>query len=97
MGEVCLRRNDHMKSTCIIRKIDELGRIVLPMELRRILDIHERDSIEIFIEHGAIVLKKHENSCYFCGSTKGVTLFKGKSICTVCLKELKDLKKTDFI
>ena len=60
-----------MKSTGIVRKVDDLGRIVLPIELRRTLDIHERDSIEIFVDGNQIVLKKYSPACIFCGRGGG--------------------------
>ena len=59
-----------MKSTGIIRKVDELGRIVLPIELRNALNIAQKDPLEIFVEGSSIILKKHEDNCIFCGSTK---------------------------
>lgn len=80
-----------MKSTGIVRKVDELGRIVLPIELRRTLDIAEKDSLEIYVEGSAIVLKKFRPSCIFCDSCKDVTIFKGKNVCPKCLKELKSV------
>lgn len=78
-----------MKSTGIVRKVDELGRIVLPIELRRTLDIAEKDSLEIFVDDDKIVLKKYEPTCVFCGNSKDVVSFKGKNICPACLSELK--------
>ena len=77
-----------MKSTGIVRKVDELGRIVLPIELRRTLDIAERDALEIYVDGTSIVLKKHESSCVFCGSSKNVTVFKEKNVCAACMQEL---------
>ncbi len=77
-----------MKSTGIIRKVDELGRVVIPIELRRSLGISVRDSLEIFVEGQLIVLKKHETSCVFCGSEENVTEFKGKPICADCVSAL---------
>ncbi len=77
-----------MKSTGIIRKVDELGRVVIPIELRRSLGISVRDSLEIFVEGQLIVLKKHETSCVFCGSEENVTEFKGKPICSDCVSSL---------
>ena len=59
-----------MKSTGIVRKVDELGRIVLPIELRRTLDISEKDTLEIYVEGSAIVLRKYRPSCIFCDSTR---------------------------
>lgn len=78
-----------MKSTGIVRKVDELGRIVLPIELRRTLDIAEKDSLEIYVDDNRIILKKYEPTCVFCGSSKDVLSFKGKNICPSCLNELK--------
>lgn len=78
-----------MKSTGIVRKVDELGRIVLPIELRRTLDIAERDALEIYVEGASIVLKKYRPSCIFCDSSKDVVAFKGKNVCPKCLKEIK--------
>lgn len=78
-----------MKATGIVRKVDELGRIVLPIELRRTLDIAERDALEIFVDGNSVVLKKYGPRCVFCNGGKGVETFKGKSICPKCLKELQ--------
>ncbi len=78
-----------MKSTGITRKIDELGRIVLPIELRRTLEISERDSMEIFVEEDAIILKKFKKSCVFCGSEDGIIDFKNKCVCSECVATLK--------
>ena len=78
-----------MKSTGIVRKLDELGRITLPIELRRTLDIAEKDALEIYVSDDSIILKKYEPSCIFCGNSKDVVSFKGKNICPKCLEELK--------
>ena len=64
-----------MKATGIVRKIDELGRIVLPIELRRNLNIDIKDPLEIYVEEGMIILKKYEPSCIFCGDAHDVTSF----------------------
>jgi len=77
-----------MKSTGIVRKIDELGRIVLPMELRKILNINVKDSMEIYVEGENIVLRKYEPCCIFCGSSNNITNFKEKNVCEKCKKEL---------
>lgn len=79
-----------MKATGIVRKVDELGRIVLPKSLRKSLEIDEKDPLEMFVEEdGSIVLQKYEPQCIFCGSTKDVAEYKGKDICSACLEELK--------
>ena len=80
-----------MKSTGIVRKVDELGRIVLPIEMRRTLDIGEKDALEIYVEGSSVILKKYKPSRVFCDATKDITVFKGKNICPKCLKELKEL------
>jgi transcriptional pleiotropic regulator of transition state genes len=78
-----------MRSTGIVRKVDELGRIVLPVELRRTLDIAEKDALEIFIDRANIILKKYEPACIFCGDAKEVINYRGKNICQACMKELR--------
>lgn len=78
-----------MKSTGIVRKVDELGRVVLPIELRRTLDIAEKDALEIYVDGATIILKKYEPACIFCGNAKNIVSYKGKNICPDCLKELK--------
>lgn len=77
-----------MKSTGIVRKIDGLGRVVLPIELRRTLDIAESDALEIFVDNSTIVLKKYQPACIFCDNARDIIAFKGKNICPNCLKEL---------
>lgn len=78
-----------MKSTGIVRKVDELGRIVLPIELRRTMDIAERDALEIYVDGPSIILRKYEPACIFCGSAKDVISYKEKNICAACMQELK--------
>lgn len=78
-----------MKSTGIIRKIDELGRIVLPIEIRHTLGIAQKDPIEIYVEGQNIILKKYQPSCIFCGETENATTFKGKVVCEKCIDALK--------
>ena len=80
-----------MKSTGIVRKVDELGRIVLPIELRRTLEIAERDSLEIYVEGSTIILKKYEPACIFCNDAKDVVNYKGRNICRTCLEEMKKI------
>lgn len=74
-----------MKSTGIVRKVDELGRIVLPIELRRTLDIAERDEMEISVDRDIIMLKKYQPSCILCGRPKDIITYKGKNICKYCI------------
>lgn len=77
-----------LKSTGIIRKVDELGRIVLPIEIRRTLDIAERDELEIFMENDQIVLQKFEPSCIFCSSSNGLVSYNDKNVCRECIRKL---------
>ena len=76
-----------MKSTGVVRKLDELGRVVLPIDLRRRMDITDRDSMEIFTDGNMIILKKYAPSCSFCSNAGELTVFKGKNICSECLAE----------
>ena len=62
-----------MKSTGIVRKVDELGRIVLPIEMRRTLDIAEKDPVEIYVEGDSVILRKYQASCVFCDSVKEIS------------------------
>ena len=77
-----------MKSTGIVRKVDELGRIVLPIELRRTLDISEKDALEIYVDGPSIILKKYEPACVFCGNANNVNVFKNKNVCESCKNEI---------
>lgn len=79
-----------MKSTGIVRKVDELGRVVLPIELRRTLDIHVKDSLEIYVDGDSIILKKYEPACIFCGNAMDVVNIKGKNICRNCLRDINE-------
>ncbi len=77
-----------MKSTGIVRKIDELGRIVIPMELRKHFGIDIKDPLEIYVEDGNIILSKYEPACIFCGEKKGVVVYKNKSVCESCRQRI---------
>ena len=77
-----------MKSTGVVRQLDTLGRIVLPIELRRTMDIGVKDMLEIFVEDEKIILKKYHPSCIFCSDARDVVPYKGKLVCKNCLKEL---------
>ncbi len=78
-----------MKSTGIVRKVDELGRIVLPIELRRTLGIEEKDRIEIFVEGESVILRKYHPACIFCDNAKDLILYKGKNICQDCIRSME--------
>ncbi|BBB91171.1 MAG TPA: AbrB/MazE/SpoVT family DNA-binding domain-containing protein [Methylomusa anaerophila] len=73
-----------MESTGIVRKIDELGRVVLPMKLRRTIGIAEKDGLEIYVDNDRIILRKYVPACVFCGSTDEIANFKGKNVCKEC-------------
>ena len=79
-----------MKSTGIVRNVDELGRIVIPKEMRKKIDIGSSDPIEIYVEDDKIILQKYKNVCAFCGNSESLVSFKGKNICTECIKEIKE-------
>ena len=78
-----------MKSTGIIRNVDDLGRIVIPIEYRRMLGVALRDPMEISVEGSTVVLRKHETTCVFCGTAARFSPFKGRTICENCRSELK--------
>ena len=77
-----------MKSTGIVRRIDELGRIVLPAELRRTMGMKERETLEIFVDGSTIVLKKYNPACIFCDNEKDIFEFRGKNVCPRCFQEM---------
>ena len=79
-----------MKSTGIVRKVDELGRIVLPNELRRTLGIEEKDRIEIFVDGESIILRKYQPACIFCDNAKDIINYKGKNICPDCIRAMNE-------
>lgn len=82
-----------MKSTGIVRKIDELGRVVIPMELRRTMAIENLDPLEIFVDGDKIVLKKYNPGCTLCGSIDNLKHLSGKPICTACITEVIRLQE----
>ncbi|MEG0133372.1 MAG: AbrB/MazE/SpoVT family DNA-binding domain-containing protein [Clostridium sp.] len=77
-----------MKSTGVVRKVDDLGRIVIPIELRRTLDIDLKDPLEIYVDGDQIILKKYEPACIFCEEVKGIKNYSGKNICPSCAKNI---------
>ena len=80
-----------MKATGIVRPVDALGRVVIPVELRRNLGIKTEDSLEIFVDGQYIMLKKYEPSCVFCGEVNDVKLIHCKTVCSKCIEEMKKL------
>lgn len=81
-----------MKATGIVRKVDELGRVVIPIELRRTLNIDIKDALEIFVDKDQIVLKKYEPCCIFCGEYRETRYVKNKLLCQSCIDEIKESK-----
>jgi transcriptional regulator, abrB family len=90
LQKVTLRRKN-MKATGIIRRVDELGRVVIPIEIRNQFNIVEKDPIEIYVDDSSIILKKYEPNCVFCGNTNDLIEYKGKLVCEKCSKELNIL------
>lgn len=78
-----------MKASGIIRQVDELGRLVLPIELRKKMNIKSKDFIEFWVDGQEIILKKYEPSCIFCNDSENMMNYKGKNICAKCFAELK--------
>ncbi len=83
-----------MKSTGIVRKVDELGRVVIPIELRRTLGIGEKDALEIYVDGERIMLKKYEPACIFTGNAENLVYFKGKLVSKDCIDELLESYET---
>lgn len=79
-----------MKSTGIVRNVDELGRIVVPKEMRKQMGIANSDPVEIYVEGDKIILTKYNPCCHFCSSENDVVEFKGKRICRACINEIID-------
>lgn len=85
------RKVDIVKSTGVVRKVDELGRIVVPIEIRRVMGIAVKDSLEIYVDGDMIILRKYCPACLFCEDAQYVVTYKGKNICRNCLAELFQL------
>ncbi|HHY41677.1 MAG TPA: AbrB/MazE/SpoVT family DNA-binding domain-containing protein [Thermoanaerobacterales bacterium] len=84
-----------MKSTGIVRKVDDLGRVVIPIELRRTLGISQKDPLEIYVDTDKIILKKYLPACIFCGNAEELINFNGKSICKDCATVIKNSLESD--
>ena len=82
-----------MKSTGIVRRVDELGRIVIPKEIRKTFRIEVKDELEIYVEEDRIILKKYEPTCLFCGADENLLDFDDKNICTECAEKIGGLVK----
>lgn len=79
-----------MKATGIVRRVDGLGRIVLPIELRRTLAINIKDPLEMFVDGESLILRKYEPACIFCDSADQMKRFAGRMICKGCIDKLKN-------
>ena len=77
-----------MKATGVIRRVDELGRVVLPIELRRVLNINDRDPLEVFTSNDSIVLKKYEMTCVFTGEADDLLDYQGKKVSKTAIAEM---------
>lgn len=77
-----------VKSTGIVRDVDNLGRIVLPIELRRAMDIEIGTAMEVYEDEKSIILKKYEPGCVFCGHMEPLVYYKGKKVCRTCISQL---------
>ena len=84
-----------MKSTGIVRKVDDLGRVVIPIEIRNKFDIAEKDPIEIYVDGSCIILKKYEPNCIFCGNAKNLISYKDKLVCSKCAEKLSSLENKE--
>ena len=83
-----------MKSTGILRPVDALGRVVVPMEIRNTFDIKTKDLLEIYVQGDKIILKKHSTSCSLCGNDSGEMVdFEDKKICKHCINKIAELNK----
>ena len=84
-----------MKSTGIVRRMDELGRVVIPIEIRNKFDIKEKDPVEIFVDGSTIVLKKYEPNCVFCANTKNLVEYNNRLVCNKCAKKISALSEKE--
>ena len=80
-----------MKATGVVRRVDELGRVVLPCELRKVMHIKDRDSLEVFVSGDKIVLKKYEQACTFTGSADELVEYMGRKVSKKAIQELAEL------
>ena len=81
-----------MKSTGVVRQLDNLGRVVLPIELRRTMDISVKDPLEVFVDGDDIILRKYQPGCIFCGATEGLLVYRDKSLCPRCVEAIRNLE-----
>jgi looped-hinge helix DNA binding domain, AbrB family len=77
-----------MRSIGVVRKLDKMGRIVLPTELRKEFKINHNDELDIYVEGSTVILTKHEIKCIFCGKSNNIICCKGKPVCSKCLSDV---------
>jgi len=80
-----------MKSTGMVRKIDPLGRLVIPIEVRRVLGLKENEPVEMFVSGKQVIVQKYEASCITCGSTENIIKFNERNLCDACIEKIKKL------
>jgi transcriptional pleiotropic regulator of transition state genes len=85
-----------MKSTGVVRKVDDLGRIVLPSELRKVFGIHEGDELEISVEGERVILQKRAETCVFCSAEEPAIVYRGRMVCAACAGELGQLARGEL-
>lgn len=83
-----MKWGDQMKTTGIVKKIDQLGRVVVPREIRRSLMLEESDPVEMYLENGAVIIKPYKPNCIICGGADDIVLYKTKKICSDCVEGL---------
>ncbi|MFN2525737.1 MAG: AbrB/MazE/SpoVT family DNA-binding domain-containing protein [Actinomycetota bacterium] len=86
-----------MKSTGVVRKIDELGRVVLPSEIRKVFAIHEGDELDISVEGERIILQKRLDTCLFCGAESPAISFRDRRVCVECAHMLGDMREVELV
>ena len=77
-----------MKSTGMVRRVDKLGRVVIPIELRRTMNIEIKDELELFVDGGSIILQKYLPACVFCGNANDIAVFHSLNVCKKCRAEI---------
>lgn len=75
----------------IVRKLDKLGRIVIPKDIRDKFEIIEEDTLEIFVDRSSIILRKYKPTCSFCQNTKNLSKYKEKLVCDECRMKISNL------
>lgn len=83
------------KNSPVFRQLDKLGRVTLPMELRQHLQLSPGDRIDISLDGQTILLQKHSSGCLFCGETRNIVEYRGLSVCSSCLAELRNIELSD--